>query len=43
MKKTALLFMLSLLLSVVASSCFDNNNNWEDYAEWRELNEQWLE
>ncbi len=43
MKKTALLFMMSLLLSVVASSCFDNDNNWKDYAEWRELNEQWLE
>ena len=41
MKKLPL-FLLSTVLFVVASCSFDDENVWEDYAEWREANEAWI-
>ena len=45
MRKFALL-VVALLLSSVATSCLsdDNENStWEEYAEWRDANNAWLE
>lgn len=43
MKKLVYLFFaLPLILSVISTSCSDNEDNWKDYKEWRETNDSWL-
>ena len=46
MRKFALISFASLLLASVATSCLSDNNGtdvWEEYAQWREANDAWLE
>ncbi len=47
MRKFPLLLIASLLLSVMGVSCLNSNNDendtWEEYADWRNANDDWLE
>ncbi|MBQ7211229.1 MAG: FKBP-type peptidyl-prolyl cis-trans isomerase [Muribaculaceae bacterium] len=43
MRKLPSLFLLTLLAVVVACGVGNNSNTWEEYADWREANDAWLE
>ncbi len=34
-------FLLIVVASICVCSCGDNDNTWQDYSDWRELNESW--
>ncbi|MDE6458565.1 MAG: hypothetical protein K2L31_08210 [Muribaculum sp.] len=42
MRKLPLILILGIVIAVAVSAC-KNDNNWEDYAEWRDANNSWLE
>lgn len=41
MKKIIYLVSLFVGLSIAATSCGDDGNTWSDYAEWRNVNNEW--
>ncbi len=42
MRKLPLLFTLGVIIAVVVSAC-SKDTTWEDYAEWRNANNSWLD
>lgn len=41
MKKILLVITAALSLAWIVSSCGDDDNNWDQYADWRDANDAW--
>lgn len=42
MRKLPYIVLFAIALVVGITACSDNDNNWDDYTEWREENDAWL-
>ncbi len=43
MRKLPLFLILGIVLAAIASACHNGDDNWDDYADWRNTNNSWLD
>lgn len=43
MRKLPLILILGIVIVAAISGCSKGDNNWDDYAEWRNANNSWLD